>query len=664
MRSISTKLIMRFGLLLLVICLAFAGIAVTTSSNALLTQIQTNLPIKASDAASIISKDIQNNLNILDTIAKTPDIKSMEFEQQLPILQSEARRLKLESLGVVTSDGVLRDSDNATAIVSDRDYFRLSMMGKLHISDPVTSKKGNSLVIPISSPIRDEYGNAVGVLVGFYNIDYLSNIISEISYGETGYAFIVDNKGTTIAHPNLEYVLAQENSINLAQEDPAYASTARIIEKMIAGEQGHGEYTYNNLELIAGYAPIPDTTWSVGVAINKSEILAGVNTLRLNMILTGVIVLLIGIFLTWYVGRSLAKPIKVATEHAKIISTGDLSVDIPEEYLNQKDEIGTLSLALHNMVINLRNIVDRINESSEDISESSKHLSEAGQNIAATMEEVSASTEEIAAGMEEVSASTEEVNSSAHEIENTINTIAKTTDVVNENVAEIEKRAISVEQQALDTQKHAATVSESIRTKVLEAMEEAQVVKEIASLAQNIAGIAEQTNLLALNAAIEAARAGEQGRGFAVVAEEVRKLAEDSSKAVANIQALTNNVQSAIGNLVDNSNQLLEFLNEDVNNITSFMVDIGKQYKQDADIVGKLTAEVTQSINEISTSMQLITEAIEGTSITIQESTSGTQEIARGSEVAAEAAQEINKLSQKMAQNAEHLHNLLTQFKI
>lgn len=664
MRSISTRLIIRFGLLILTICIAFAGIAVVNSSNALLSQIQTSLPTKASDAAIIIEKEIQNNLDVLDTIAKTPDIRSMEFNQQLPILQSESRRLNLKKLGVATADGNLQSSDNTSTNISDREYFKLSMMGKLHIADPVISIVDNSIIIPISSPIRDEYGTVVGVLVGYYDINHLTNITGNVTYGQTGYAFIINHEGTIIAHPNIELVLAQDNPIRNVEEDPSAASLARVVESMITGEYGYGEYTYGNTDKIVGYAPIPGTTWFVGVTTDKDEVFASLLDLRNSMILTIIIVLLIGIIMTWYVGRSLAKPIIVAAQHAQVISTGDLSVNIPEQYLKQKDEIGTLSLALETMRQNLRNMVDNIADSSAEVSASSEELSEAGQNIAATMEEVSASTEEIAAGMEEVSASTEEINSSAHEIGNTVELIAGTTNKVNNNVAEIEERAINVEKQALETQKHAASVSENISAKVLEAMEEAKVVEEIATLAQNIASIAGQTNLLALNAAIEAARAGEQGRGFAVVAEEVRKLAEDSSNAVANIQTLTNSVQLAIGNLVEHSNQLLQFLNEDVNNITTFMVGIGKQYKEDADIVGNLTAEVTQSINEIAIAIHQITEAIEGTSITVQESTSGTQEIARGSEVAAQAAQEINMSSQKMAKNAEHLQSLLAQFKL
>jgi len=188
------------------------------------------------------------------------------------------------------------------------------------------------------------------------------------------------------------------------------------------------------------------------------------------------------------------------------------------------------------------------------------------------------------------------------------------------------------------------------------------VVDQISHLAENIAGIADQTNLLALNAAIEAARAGEQGRGFAVVAEEVRKLAEDSSQAVASIQALTRQVQEAIGVLIDNSNAALEFMSENVLRDYRLMVDIGKQYKDDSAAIYQLTDKITQTVNQVVTAMQEISRSLEATSATIEESTAGSEEIARGSEVAAKAAEEINQAARRMAENAEKLTELIAQF--
>ncbi len=90
---------------------------------------------------------------------------------------------------------------------------------------------------------------------------------------------------------------------------------------------------------------------------------------------------------------------------------------------------------------------------------------------------------------------------------------------------------------------------EEIRGRLEQALKEAKVVEQIGVLADSILAITGQTNLLALNASIEAARAGEAGKGFAVVAEEIRVLAEQSKDAVANIQAVTENVDNAVGNL-------------------------------------------------------------------------------------------------------------------
>ncbi len=97
-----------------------------------------------------------------------------------------------------------------------------------------------------------------------------------------------------------------------------------------------------------------------------------------------------------------------------------------------------------------------------------------------------------------------------------------------------------------------------------ESIEKTNAIEEIKELSQTIMAITSQTNLLALNAAIEAARAGEAGKGFAVVADEIRKLAEDSKQAVSRINDITENVSDAVISMVQDSEELLGFVDTQV----------------------------------------------------------------------------------------------------
>jgi methyl-accepting chemotaxis protein len=243
------------------------------------------------------------------------------------------------------------------------------------------------------------------------------------------------------------------------------------------------------------------------------------------------------------------------------VATGDLTGDFDSKALERDDEFGISARSLQQMITKLREMIYSITSSSHEVAASSQQLTAQGENVASTMEQVAASSEEIAAGMEEVAASAQQINASGEEIDAALTALHQEAEKGHEQAKKIEKRALQVQQGAEQAQHNAIQVYETIQAKLEQSINDAQVVDQISNLAENIAGIADQTNLLALNAAIEAARAGEQGRGFAVVAEEVRKLAEDSSHTVTEIQSLTRQVQEAIRALIANSHDALKNLN-------------------------------------------------------------------------------------------------------
>ncbi len=664
MKSIGAKLMFYGGIVVVVVCLVVGLGSYLQTKSSLQSIINETMPSKAEDGAKLISSYLKKDMAVLDNIALTNDIATMNWSKQKPLLQKLQVKMGYKDIGIAVPDGQLSLANDKKVNIADRAYFKLAMQGQSSVSNPIVSKADNSIVISVASPIKNSKNKVIGVLMATFDGKKLSEISNQVKYGKTGYAFMIDQQGTTIAHPKYEQVLNMDNAFENLKKDPELAQLVELEKRMVAGEKGYGTYSYKGLDKEMGFAPVEGTSWSVAVVCDTDELMASLNKIRNGIIIIAIIMLILGMAGNYNTGRLIARAIATSSDHARTMGEGDFTGHLDQRFLSREDEVGVLAKALDQMTKSIRTMLSDISNNTHELAASSEELLASGENVAASMQQSSASTEEIAAGMQEISAAMEEINASSQDINTNLLQVNKDAENGHEEAQKIEKRALKVQQASQNSQAGAIRMYNEIKDKVLLAIEEARVVDEISSLAENIAGIANQTNLLALNAAIEAARAGEQGRGFAVVAEEVRQLAEDSAEAVTGIQQLTKQVQGSIANLVSNSNSLLQFINEDVVKDYDMMVNIGSQYKEDADMVTALTDKVNNNIRTVIIAMQEINRAIDVTSGTIEQTAAGAQEIAKGSEQAASAAVDISQASRKLADNAEHLGVLVGQFKI
>ena len=377
-----------------------------------------------------------------------------------------------------------------------------------------------------------------------------------------------------------------------------------------------------------------------------------------------VVALVVGLMISWRLNAAVARPLRLAAAYLERLADRDYTVVISAGSLQRRDEIGDLARAMNAMIGNMQEILRTLAQSSEQLAASSQELTASAGQSANGAANVAASSEEIAAGLQTVSASAQQITASAENVGANLNQISHNAATGNQVAKTVEQQAVGLQQSAQGSRRSAVELYDDISKRVVQAIADARIVDEISSMAASIATIAGQTNLLALNAAIEAARAGEQGRGFAVVAEEVRKLAEESAKAVGGIQDLTKKVQAAIGVLVGNSDELLQFINGTVRKDYDAFVNVGEQYKKDADSFLHITGEIGDKLHQVSEEMGEINKAIEAVAATIEESATGTQVISRGTGDVSQSLEEITRAAGVLAETAASLNQVVVRFKI
>lgn len=643
--------------------------------------IQREVKQKMNVQISDISNEINANLNVHskvpEVLARTLESNAAEFTlDQYRTMLSSALKANPDTYGVgiyfepgrydsklkYFSTYAHRDGDKivTTEQYNDPDYNYHGQnwytIGRDHaaFTDPFYDTITGTTMATFTVPFRDTTNTLLGVMAGDIDLKTLQSRIEQTKVGNTGWAFLLDKQGNYIAGPD-----AGKN-MQLKITDEKSASLSAAGAEMLQQNQGMVTYADSGGTIQMYYEKLPDTGWTVGLAMPEQELYAPLKGLLRSILLVsfaGLILTVAAVYLySRYITRKLTRVNEMSRQMAAGDFTGKLEVD-------SEDEFGNMAGHLNQMITNLSRLLGTIADHSLQVASTSEELMSSANQTNHTTEAIVENIQDLSAGADQQMQSTRESARAMEEMAAGVQRIAEAsmdTAAAAGRAAGQAQNGYSVITEAVDRMEEMERTAADASSMITSLSAQSQQIGNIIGL---IKGISDQTGMLALNAAIEAARAGEYGRGFSVVAGEVKKLSEQTAEAAGHISTLILEIQQ--GNRAASDAVLAN-----VGAVQKGSRMVGEAGRLFTDILGGI-GEINTQVHEMSASSEQLLAGTEELTSSVAEMAEVARQAAERSQSAAAASEEqlasmeeVAAASTELAKMADGLQQAVATFKV
>lgn len=526
----------------------------------------------------------------------------------------------------------------------ERDWYKQAVAspGKTIITEPYEDLATGAILVTVAQEIKDGSG-VIGLDI---NLESLKEITSSVKIGENGYAFILTAQKKYLVDPTQETGSEPQGE---TYSKLIYEKESGVLSDAFEGNKYETTFVTNEL-----------TGWKIAGVMEQNEIDEATQGILFTTLLVVVIFILIGLVAAVLIVRSITKPLNLLVRVTEKVSNGDLTQSIT---VKNNDEVGQLGNSFNKMLVSLKELLTHVGEKSQLLAASSEELTASSEQNSQATEQVADAIQEVAAGTDHQTEMVKETTEVIKEMSTGINQIKLNAQNVSITSGEALNIVSTGEQSIQHLVLQMSKINDSVTdlgTVITSLGQRSEEINQIVNVISEIAG---QTNLLALNAAIEAARAGEHGKGFAVVADEVRKLAEQSSKSTESIRELISSIQSDTKQAVESMNKGTQETEKGI----SVVNEAGNSFKEIqkfVDIVTSQIQEVSASIEQLAQGSQQVVEAVSEIEEIAKKTTGQGQEVSAATEEQLASMQEIASSAASLSYMAEELQEAVNKFRL
>lgn len=553
-------------LMLVVVCCAIMGAAMQSLANNILLDslqpmarqsaktVEANIHMLADRMMAIAADSRMSAEAAADPETGTVNAGTLRANRNA-ILTEAAETYELYTIGLYGLDGRLIQGTADAPGQLDGEFFAL-LRETDNLTTDASTKFQDRLGITMGMPVK-ENGETALYVMGVYKYDTLNDVISSINLGRHGMAYIVNQAGTVIGHPDQSLVLSGSAMVDINGGDQG------TVDRVTSDETGAAEFSVGGQTMLAAFSPVRGTQWSLVIQVPKEDYGSYINGAMLAVMAATAVVLLFCMLLVLRLARSISRPVKSVTDRMLALSDGDLHTEVVQ--VHSGDELELLTGTLNATVESVNHYISDIEHVLTQVAEGNLRavpqveykgdfalIRESLRMILQSMNETITGFKAAAGRLAEMS---EELNGQSGELHQASMEQTQSTEELVDEVSHVRERLASVAESSGRTREKTEEIARCIQdaNTRMNALSEAMNVisdnaQKITQIAKAIEDIAFQTGILAINASVEAARAGTAGKGFAVVADEVRQLAARSSEAAQSAADMVNDTRAVIQN--------------------------------------------------------------------------------------------------------------------